>query len=1015
MEKAKEAAANLDQQLNESVGVESTPAKPTIASGGGTDATSTWNDDDFKFDDDDEEQVVAAAPILELKPPPPPTPKPPTKEDEVAALLSAMSTPTTKSPAAAPAAPAAAVEAPKPEPVETPEKGAWADVDNTDFDNFDGVAPQENSAAPAPAPAQESPASALGGAFAGALKANLGGLGEKVGGLGEKVSAKVPVKPNDINFMSPFSSLMTSISQDQDKEEEPTAAAAEEKAVPETPQKEKEETKPNVPEATQEDVTEAAWQEEDIDIGDEDGKPEAAAMPKKTEPPADKPEPPKPEEPEKKQEEPAAAPVKEEKKTEEKQEQPEKVEEEPKAEAPPQEKAAAPAEEISKETPQSTPTETKEKAAPDAAPASPDGPVVSSAELEQVKKLLSQREEQLAAKAEQMFQLQQMYEKEKQELSKKLSDTKEEAKKRILKAKERCEAAEAKLQASTAALTEDAAQQAEVVAALRQEGEKLAHKQSEMERTVRAARGEARELKETLEIETIAKEDALAKIEKLQAELKSTQENLSSARKGETQAGKLDVELQAAREDIANKENAIMSLEATVKELKAEKKKLIEDVETSQQGMAEDNMKEAKKMRKEHNTAVSDLEAKLATSEREAALREDQLRHEVEELRKRWQDAVRRADALSMDVQSSTAPLLRQLESVERQNRARASAAAELETKLRAELEETVIKNEKLSKDFLETKTKHGRLERLTKEQESDLADRQKAIDDMTAKIKRLEDKLQEMQIEAEKKQEEYEKVERLANEGVSKVRSEMSQAVLDSEERYRSQLEAMKEELKIEQDKRSLLEKQVDKLVENAAVIIPNPSKEFVAEQKPAKLVKSEGQAQILSGALKGLGSLSDDDNETDDEDLELPPAQSSTGSFAALSQLTQNLKTAKKELEALRKQLTESEKTRESLVEELGESRDAKEKLPLFEAKVKELMADNKEKELEIRGLQDDIADVKEMYRTQLNVLLEEKAAAFATVAKDQMNGSSNEPAAEEPVEEKVPELVEDALGIS
>jgi chromosome segregation ATPase len=139
----------------------------------------------------------------------------------------------------------------------------------------------------------------------------------------------------------------------------------------------------------------------------------------------------------------------------------------------------------------------------------------------------------------------------------------------------------------------------------------------------------------------------------------------------------------------------------------------------------------------------------------------------------------------------------------------------------------------------------------------------------------------------------------------------------------------------------------------------------------------------------------------------------QSSTGSsYAALEQLTQNLKAAKKELETLRKRLAESEKTKESLLEDLGESREAKEKLPLFEAKVKELMADNREKELEVRGLQDDIAEVKEMYRSQLNMLLEEKAAAEAA-KKPETNGHASEP--DPAVEEPVPELVEDALGIS
>ena len=61
---------------------------------------------------------------------------------------------------------------------------------------------------------------------------------------------------------------------------------------------------------------------------------------------------------------------------------------------------------------------------------------------------------------------------------------------------------------------------------------------------------------------------------------------------------------------------------------------------------------------------------------------------------------------------------------------------------------------------------------------------------------------------------------------------------------------------------------------------------------------------------------------------------------------------------------------------MEELIESRHAREKLPLFEAKVKELTEETREKEFEIMGLREDLQEVKELYRSQMNILLEEKA---------------------------------------
>ena len=77
-------------------------------------------------------------------------------------------------------------------------------------------------------------------------------------------------------------------------------------------------------------------------------------------------------------------------------------------------------------------------------------------------------------------------------------------------------------------------------------------------------------------------------------------------------------------------------------------------------GVIINNENEIKNLQKEHNDVIKDLELKLHTSECEANVREDSLRHEVNELHKRWQDAVWRADGLSMDVQLSTAPLLQQ-------------------------------------------------------------------------------------------------------------------------------------------------------------------------------------------------------------------------------------------------------------------------------------------------------------------------------------------------------------------
>ena len=351
--------------------------------------------------------------------------------------------------------------------------------------------------------------------------------------------------------------------------------------------------------------------------------------------------------------------------------------------------------------------------------------------------------------------------------------------------------------------------------------------------------------------------------------------------------------------------------------------------------------------------------------------------------------------ALSMDMQSSTAPLLRQLESMERQSRLRTANAAELESRLRSELEEATIESETIGKDCSEFKSKLTRLERYIKERDEELAAARKAIEEQTTTITDITRQEEKLKLEAEKRQVEYEKVERLANEGVSRVRSEMTQTVIDSEERYRGQIDRMGKELKIELEKRSQLEDQVGQLLENTGGMFGSSqtpqSSGIRRESKPKKLHRAEGQAEILAGAL-GLGEDSDDndtDDDDDDNDGDDPGNPSNRGetfsSFAALEQLSSKLRSSEAELKSMRKSLKESTESRQSMVEELGEGRHAKEKLPLFEFKVKELSQENREMEREIAGLKDDIADVRELYRTQLNVLLEEKTASMSSIKSE------------------------------
>jgi len=633
--------------------------------------------------------------------------------------------------------------------------------------------------------------------------------------------------------------------------------------------------------------------------------------------------------------------------------------------------------------------------------------------FQKLQESLRLREEQLMDKGCQLNELQALLESRDEEHKKKLSDTKEEAKKRIIRAKDRVETIEAKLQARSAGDSGDLKKKQSIIDELMEEGQALAQKQSVMERAVRDATSKSWALTKEVEQEADAKEMALNKIVELQAQVKVLKDSLNSARKGESQAGKLEDNLLSARADSEEKATKILSLQQSLKELAGESKELKLEINDTRKSAAHVAQQEKTFMRREHNDLLGDLEHKLRTTEREAGVREDALRHEISEIRKRWEDSVRRADALSMDVQSSTAPLLRQLESMDRQSRQRASNAAELESRLRSDLEEATIENERLGKDSSEFKFKLSKLERMIKDREQELSKAQFTVEEQARDLESLKHQEEKLQKEAGTRQTEYERVERLANEGVARVRSEMSQTVTDSEERYRGQIERLNSELAIEAEKRSQLEAQVGQLLESGGVLFAgtqsssagsSSSMGIKRESKPKKLRKAEGQAEILAGAL-GLGGDSDSDSDFDDDDDdddqifdqtegegEGSGHTSSNGggfhSFAAISQLSSRLKSAEVELKSMRESLRDSNETRQSLVEELGEARHAKEKLPLFEAEVKKLTQENREMEQELGGLKEDISDVRELYRTQLNILIEEK-----TASSSEANKSANE----------------------
>lgn len=579
-------------------------------------------------------------------------------------------------------------------------------------------------------------------------------------------------------------------------------------------------------------------------------------------------------------------------------------------------------------------------------------------ELSALKRQLMIQKEEITSKDNQISSITQAFEQEKITLESKVRDTKEEAKKRIAKAKEKVDSLKAQLSdasrtANNSALT--SSEQDEIIKALRMEGENLAKKQCDMEQLVRDARSDIKKLKEDLEEERKAKETAEKKVTNLEDELKLTKDNLSAAKAKGGLADKLDSDLLAAREEREKNALIISNLELELKQAKAENIETKKQMDLMLKEKISQMETQAADIHKEKDSLLNDLETKLRTSERESNLREDSLRHEVAELRKRWQESVRRCDALSIDLQQSSGPLLRQLESAERQNRSRANAWAELESKLRTDLEESLHESLKLSKEKREMETEMKSLHREIQSKESELETANLRLSDMSKRISLTNDRYEAVVKELDSLQLEFTALEQRHKDKESKIISEMTVTLRESEERFNDHVDSLEVELRQEKETRQSLEGKIKELMENVSdteILSPYAT----AKSQKRNLGKADGQANILQSTLM---SINGNDHEEDDEDVfdqHIKHAvNNDSNSFAFMEEMTQALSRAKAEVETLRNQLDESHHHRSELESELS--------------RIKEHINN---KDMEIRALEEDIVEVRHMFRSQIDALM-------------------------------------------
>jgi chromosome segregation ATPase len=342
-----------------------------------------------------------------------------------------------------------------------------------------------------------------------------------------------------------------------------------------------------------------------------------------------------------------------------------------------------------------------------------------------------------------------------------------------------------------------------------------------------------------------------------------------------------------------------------------------------------------------------------------------------------------------MDIQDSTAPLMRQIKSADRQARARATTWAEVESKLRSDIEESVLGQERLCKDIADLKLKASRWERVAMENESDAAAVREEMSLLNDEIDNLKEKIEVV----EREKEEWVQVQQTADLDAENAKNHMMKNVVDTGERYRSQIDQLNEQLQHEKSKREELEASIKYQAASGSSISIVASQDVPHYNVPRnqkekkKLRAAEGQADILQSTLHDLGGTSSDDDDELGSGYDLNESSAvngleanvttGMGSYAAMEQLSQGFKAARAELKTLKEQLKSSEDDRNRLMGQLSGLQQMSEQMPLFEAKIEELSQQVSEKNFEIQGLREGMQEMRDMYRVQLDALLEEKAA--------------------------------------
>ncbi|KAG9141501.1 hypothetical protein Leryth_001929 [Lithospermum erythrorhizon] len=509
----------------------------------------------------------------------------------------------------------------------------------------------------------------------------------------------------------------------------------------------------------------------------------------------------------------------------------------------------------------------------------------------------------------------------------------------------------------------------EIINQIMAEGEALSKKQASQEGQIRKLRAQVRELEEEkkgLLTKLQVEENKVESIKKDKAETENLLQETIEKHQGE---------LASQKEYYTDALNAAKEAEAL-----AEAR-----VNFEARNELEGRLREAQEREAMLVQTLEELRQTLSRKEQQAAFREDMLRKDIEDLQKRYQASERRCEELITQVPESTRPLLRQIEAMQETAARRLEASAAVERSLTSRLQEAEAKaaaaeekersiNERLSQTLSRINVLEAQISCLRAEQTQ-----------MTRSLEKERQKAAEHRQEYLALKEESE-----TNEGrVSQLEGEMRELRRKHKEELHEALtrqELLQQEA--EREKAARLDQERTARLQSSTSIQSPIAKQhsgfenggLARKLSSASSLSSMEESYFLQASLDSSDSLYERRNLG--EGGMSPYYMKSVTPNAFESALRQK----EGELASYMSRLASMESIRDSLAEELVKMTAQCEKLrteaamlPSIRAELEALRRRHSaalelmgERDEELEELRADIVDLKEMYREQVNLLV-------------------------------------------